>query len=145
MAVASADAKLCTEAVLAHLPQDGWQERWDTLCQPVARRRGGITVVRKIFLLQGFLILFVSLLLQLSAVSGPASKPFASFHRDGIGCLPCQCRLRSGQDSSAAGTQSDSANLRVHHGTRPVFSGRSTPQKYFGEVCVWWGLWFNHD
>ncbi|MFW3115970.1 hypothetical protein MHAE_19571, partial [Mycobacterium haemophilum DSM 44634] len=32
-------------------------------------------VVRKVFLLQGFLTLFVSFPLQLSAVSGPTSKP----------------------------------------------------------------------
>lgn len=45
--------------------------------------------------------------------------------------------------------------LRVLNPTRQIsgfimerdlcFLDAPPPKKYFGEVCVWWGLWFNHD
>ncbi|OAR19618.1 hypothetical protein [Mycobacterium leprae] len=50
VAAASAVADLGSAAELVHLPQEGWQERGDTLRQPVARRRGGSRGIKNLSL-----------------------------------------------------------------------------------------------
>jgi steroid 5-alpha reductase family enzyme len=96
-------------------------------------------VIRKVFLVQGFATWFISLPLQLSAVSGPTPQPLLAATVAGI------LVWLAGLGFEAVGDR----QLRVfkanpaHSGVvmdRGLWAWTRHPN-YFGDACVWWGLW----
>ena len=104
--------------------------------------RGATTaqVVRKVFVLQGFITWFVSFPLQLSAVTGPTPRPLIRRHGAGRGRVGGGRDVRGRRRSAAAGVQgSDPANRGVVM-DRGLWAWTRHPN-YFGDATVWWGLW----
>ncbi len=96
-------------------------------------------VVRKVFLLQGFLTLFVSFPLQLSAVSGPTSKPLLAVTGLGLAVWLVGVIFEAVGDRQLRVFKSDPANRGVIM-DRGLWAWTRHPN-YFGDACVWWGLW----
>ncbi len=96
-------------------------------------------VVRKVFLLQGFLTLFISFPLQLSAVSGPTPTPLLAVTALGVTVWLLGFTFEALGDRQLREFKSDPA----HRGLimdRGLWSWTRHPN-YFGDACVWWGLW----
>ncbi len=96
-------------------------------------------VLRKVFLLQGLATWFVSVPLQLSAISGPTPRPALAVTVSGV------LLWAVGVVFEAVGDH----QLRVfkanpeHRGMvmdRGLWAWTRHPN-YFGDACVWWGLW----
>jgi steroid 5-alpha reductase family enzyme len=96
-------------------------------------------VLRKVFLLHGLLTWFISLPLQLSAVTGPAPRSLLVVAVAGV------CLWAVGLVFEAVGDH----QLRVfkadpaHRGMvidRGLWAWTRHPN-YFGDACIWWGLW----
>jgi steroid 5-alpha reductase family enzyme len=96
-------------------------------------------VVRKVFLLQGFITLFVSFPLQLSAVSGPTPKPLLAVTALGLVVWLVGVSFEAIGDRQLKVFKSDPANRGVIM-DRGLWSWTRHPN-YFGDACVWWGLW----
>jgi steroid 5-alpha reductase family enzyme len=96
-------------------------------------------VVRKVFLLQGFITLFVSFPLQLSAVSGPTPKPLLAVTALGLAVWLLGVSFEAIGDRQLKVFKSDPAN-RGAIMDRGLWSWTRHPN-YFGDACVWWGLW----
>jgi steroid 5-alpha reductase family enzyme len=96
-------------------------------------------VVRKVFLLQGFMTLFVSFPLQLSAVSGPTPKPLLAVTALGLAVWLLGVSFEAIGDRQLKVFKSDPANRGVIM-DRGLWSWTRHPN-YFGDACVWWGLW----
>ena len=96
-------------------------------------------VVRKVFLLQGFMTLFVSFPLQLSAVSGPTPKPLLAVTALGLAVWLLGVSFEAIGDRQLKVFKSDPAN-RGAIMDRGLWSWTRHPN-YFGDACVWWGLW----
>jgi steroid 5-alpha reductase family enzyme len=98
-----------------------------------------VQVLRRIFLLQGFLGWFISLPLQLSASSGPTPKPLLAVTALGLAVWLLGLIFEAVGDRQLKAFTSDPAN----RGTimdRGLWAWTRHPN-YFGDACVWWGLW----
>jgi steroid 5-alpha reductase family enzyme len=96
-------------------------------------------VVRKVFLLQGFLTLFVSFPLQLSAASGPTPGPLLAVAALGMAVWLLGLGFEAVGDRQLRIFKSDPANRGVIM-DRGLWAWTRHPN-YFGDACVWWGLW----
>src|ERR1700741_58430 len=96
-------------------------------------------VVRKVFVLQGFITWFVSLPLQLSAVTGPTPKPLTAVTVLGVTVWLIGVTFEAVGDWQLRAFKSDPANRGVVM-DRGLWAWTSPPN-YFGDASVWWGLW----
>ena len=96
-------------------------------------------VVLKVFLLQAVATWFISLPLQLSAVSGPTPRPWLAVAGAGVLVWLTGLLFESIGDQQLRVFKSDPA----HQGLlmdRGLWAWTRHPN-YFGDACVWWGLW----
>lgn len=96
-------------------------------------------VVRKVFLVQGFLTLFVSFPLQLSAVGGPTPKPLLAVTGLGLAVWLVGVSFEAVGDWQLRAFKADPANRGMVM-DRGLWAWTRHPN-YFGDACVWWGLW----
>ncbi len=96
-------------------------------------------VVRKVFVLQAFLTLFISFPLQLSAVTGPTPKPLLAVGALGVGVWLLGVVFEALGDHQLRAFKADPAN-RGAIMDRGLWAWTRHPN-YFGDACVWWGLW----
>jgi steroid 5-alpha reductase family enzyme len=103
--------------------------------------RGASTgaVVRKVFLLQGFITWFVSFPLQLSAVTGPTRAPLTAVTVLGVAVWLLGVTFEALGDRQLRVFKSDPANRGVVM-DRGLWAYTRHPN-YFGDAAVWWGLW----
>ncbi len=96
-------------------------------------------VVRKVFLLQAFATWFISLPLQLSAVVGPTPRRWLAATLAGVLLWATGVVFEAVGDRQLRVFKADPA----HHGVvmdRGLWAWTRHPN-YFGDACVWWGLW----
>ncbi|OBK25783.1 hypothetical protein A5634_25805 [Mycobacterium asiaticum] len=96
-------------------------------------------VIRKVFLLQGFLTMFVSFPLQLSAVSGPTPTPLLPVTALGLAVWLLGFIFEAVGDQQLRKFKSDPSH-RGRIMDRSLWAWTRHPN-YFGDACVWWGLW----
>ncbi|CAM4144559.1 putative membrane protein [Mycobacterium basiliense] len=96
-------------------------------------------VLRKVFLLQAFLTLFISFPLQLSAVTGPTPRPLLVVAGIGLTFWLVGVFFETLGDRQLRVFKSDPAN-RGAIMDRGLWAWTRHPN-YFGDACVWWGLW----
>lgn len=96
-------------------------------------------VLRKVFLLQGFLTLFISFPLQLSAVTGPTPRPLLAVMALGLAVWLLGVVFEAVGDRQLRDFKADPANRGVIM-DRGLWAWTRHPN-YFGDACVWWGLW----
>jgi steroid 5-alpha reductase family enzyme len=96
-------------------------------------------VIRKVFVLQGFITWFVSFPLQLSAVSGPTPKPLTAVTALGMAIWLVGVTFEAVGDRQLKVFKSDPANRGVVM-DRGLWAWTRHPN-YFGDATVWWGLW----
>lgn len=96
-------------------------------------------VVRRVFLLQGFATWFVSLPLQLSAVAGPTPRRWLAVTMAGVLLWVVGLVFEAVGDHQLRVFKSDPAHLGVVM-DRGLWAWTRHPN-YFGDACVWWGLW----
>jgi steroid 5-alpha reductase family enzyme len=96
-------------------------------------------VVRKVFVLQGFITWFVSFPLQLSAVTGPTPKPLTAVTALGVAAWLVGVTFEAVGDWQLRAFKSDPANRGVVM-DRGLWAWTRHPN-YFGDAAVWWGLW----
>ncbi len=96
-------------------------------------------VVRKVFVVQAFATWFVSLPLQLSAVAGPTPRRWLAVTLAGVLLWVTGVVFEAVGDHQLRVFKSDPA----HRGAvmaRGLWAWTRHPN-YFGDACVWWGLW----
>jgi steroid 5-alpha reductase family enzyme len=96
-------------------------------------------VIRKVFLVQAVATWFISLPLQLSAVLGPTPRRWLGITVVGILVWVAGFVFEALGDRQLRVFKSDPA----HHGVvmdRGLWAWTRHPN-YFGDACVWWGLW----
>jgi steroid 5-alpha reductase family enzyme len=94
-------------------------------------------VLGKVFLLQGAATWFVSVPIQLSAVTGPTPRPLLAV--SGAGVL----LWAVGAVFEAIGDRQLRVFKASHRGVvmdRGLWAWTRHPN-YFGDACVWWGIW----
>ena len=96
-------------------------------------------VVRKVFVLQGFASWFVSLPLQLSAVVGPTPRRWLGITLAGVLVWIVGVIFEALGDHQLRVFKSDPAHRDVVM-DRGLWAWTRHPN-YFGDACVWWGLW----
>jgi steroid 5-alpha reductase family enzyme len=96
-------------------------------------------VIRKVFLVQGFATWFISLPLQLSAVSGPTPRPLLAVTVAGILVWLAGLGLEAVGDRQLRVFKANPAHSGVVM-DRGLWAWTRHPN-YFGDACVWWGLW----
>ncbi len=96
-------------------------------------------VVRKVFLLQACITWFVSLPLQLSAVTCPTPKPLIAVTVLGAAMWLVGVTFEALGDRQLRVFKSDPANRGVVM-DRGLWAWTRHPN-YFGDATVWWGLW----
>lgn len=96
-------------------------------------------VLRKVFLLQAFITWFVSLPLQLSAVTGATPKPLTAVTVTGIAVWLVGVTFEAVGDRQLKFFKSDPANRGVVM-NRGLWAWTRHPN-YFGDAAVWFGLW----
>lgn len=96
-------------------------------------------VLRKVFLLQGFLTLFISFPLQLSAVTGPTPTKLLPLAALGVAVWLLGFVFEALGDHQLKVFKADPAHRGVIM-ERGLWSWTRHPN-YFGDACVWWGLW----
>jgi steroid 5-alpha reductase family enzyme len=96
-------------------------------------------VVRKVFLMQGFATWFVALPLQLSAVVGPTPRRLLAVTVAGILVWVVGVVFEAVGDHQLRAFKSDPAHRGVVM-DRGLWAWTRHPN-YFGDACVWWGLW----
>jgi steroid 5-alpha reductase family enzyme len=96
-------------------------------------------VVRRVFLLQGFATWFVSLPLQLSAVIGPTPRRWLAVTMAGVLLWVVGLVFEALGDHQLRVFKSDPAHQGVVM-DRGLWAWTRHPN-YFGDACVWWGLW----
>jgi steroid 5-alpha reductase family enzyme len=96
-------------------------------------------VVRKVFVLQALITWFVSLPVQLSAVSGPTPRPLTAVTVAGVAIWLVGFAFEAIGDRQLRVFKADPANRGVvmHRG---LWAWTRHPN-YFGDAAVWWGLW----
>jgi len=97
------------------------------------------TVLRKIFLIQAAAGWFVSLPLQLSAVLGPTPKILWPVLIAGVAIWVVGVVFEAVGDLQLRRFKADPANRGVMM-DRGLWAWTRHPN-YFGDACVWWGLW----
>jgi steroid 5-alpha reductase family enzyme len=96
-------------------------------------------VVVKVFLVQGFATWFISLPLQLSAVTGPTPRPLLVITAAGVLVWLTGITFEAVGDRQLRVFKADPA----HRGAlmdRGLWAWTRHPN-YFGDATVWWGLW----
>ena len=96
-------------------------------------------VIRRIFLVQGAAGWFISLPLQLSAVLGPTPTALLPVLVAGVAVWLLGVVLETVGDHQLRRFQADPANKGVVM-DRGLWGWARHPN-YFGDACVWWGLW----
>ncbi|WP_045375838.1 DUF1295 domain-containing protein [Mycobacterium kyorinense] len=96
-------------------------------------------VLRKVFALQGFATWFVSLPLQLSAVNGPTPRQLVAVPVAGFVVWIVGLCFEAIGDRQLQAFKADPANRGVVM-DRGLWAWTRHPN-YFGDACVWWGLW----
>ncbi|WP_420714570.1 DUF1295 domain-containing protein [Mycobacterium sp. Aquia_213] len=96
-------------------------------------------VLRKVFVLQALITWFVSFPLQLSAVTGPTSKPLTAVLVLGVVVWLVGVTFEAVGDRQLRVFKSDPANRGVLM-DRGLWAWTRHPN-YFGDATVWWGLW----
>lgn len=96
-------------------------------------------VLRKVFLLQGFITWFVAIPLQLSAVTGATPKPLTAVMVLGVAVWLVGITFEAVGDRQLRVFKSDPANRGVVM-DRGLWAWTRHPN-YFGDATVWWGLW----
>jgi steroid 5-alpha reductase family enzyme len=96
-------------------------------------------VIRKVFVLQGFITWFVSFPLQLSAVTGPTPKPLTAVMVLGVAVWLVGLAFEAVGDRQLKVFKADPANRGVVI-DRGLWAWTRHPN-YFGDAAVWWGLW----
>ena len=96
-------------------------------------------VIRKVFVLQGFITWFVSFPLQLSAVTGPTPNALTAVTALGVAVWLVGVTFEAVGDWQLKAFKSDPANRGVVM-DRGLWAWTRHPN-YFGDVAVWWGLW----
>jgi steroid 5-alpha reductase family enzyme len=96
-------------------------------------------VLGKIFLLQGLATWFVSLPLQLSAVTGATPRPLLFVAVAGVLLWLLGVVFEAVGDRQLRAFKADPAHggAMMDHG---LWAWTRHPN-YFGDACVWWGLW----
>jgi steroid 5-alpha reductase family enzyme len=96
-------------------------------------------VVRKVFLLQAFATWFISLPLQLSAVIGPTPRRWLAVTLAGVALWVIGLGFEAIGDQQLRAFKSNPAHRGdvMDHG----LWGWTRHPNYFGDACVWWGLW----
>ncbi|HEX3283683.1 MAG TPA: DUF1295 domain-containing protein [Mycobacterium sp.] len=97
------------------------------------------TVLRKIFLIQAAAGWFVSLPLQLSAVLGPTPRALWPILIAGVAIWVVGVAFEAVGDHQLRRFKADPANKAVVM-DRGLWAWTRHPN-YFGDACVWWGLW----
>jgi steroid 5-alpha reductase family enzyme len=96
-------------------------------------------VLAKVFLVQAFATWFISLPLQLSAVSGPTPRRWLVVTAAGVLVWLTGVLFEAVGDHQLRVFKSDPS----HRGLlmdRGLWAWTRHPN-YFGDACVWWGLW----
>ncbi len=96
-------------------------------------------VIRKVFVVQGFAIWFISLPLQLSAVCGPTPRPLVVVTMAGILVWMAGLGFEAVGDRQLRVFKADPAHRGVVM-DRGLWAWTRHPN-YFGDASVWWGLW----
>jgi steroid 5-alpha reductase family enzyme len=96
-------------------------------------------VLRKVFLLQGLITWFVSLPLQLSAISGPTPKALIPVAAVGVAGWLVGVAFEAVGDRQLKVFKDDPAHRGVVM-DRGLWAWTRHPN-YFGDATVWWGLW----
>lgn len=96
-------------------------------------------VFRKVFLLQAFATWFISLPLQLSAVTGPTPRRWLAVALAGVMLWVIGVVFEAVGDHQLRVFKSDPAHRGVLM-DRGLWAWTRHPN-YFGDACVWWGLW----
>jgi steroid 5-alpha reductase family enzyme len=96
-------------------------------------------VVLKVFLLQAFATWFVSLPLQISAVIGPTPRRWLAATLAGVLLWVTGVVFEAVGDHQLRAFRSDPAHRGVVM-DRGLWAWTRHPN-YFGDACVWWGLW----
>jgi len=96
-------------------------------------------VIRKVFLIQGAATWFVSLPLQLSAVLGPTPAILRPVLIIGVAVCAAGLLFEAVGDHQLRRFKADPANKGVVM-DRGLWAWTRHPN-YFGDACVWWGLW----
>jgi len=96
-------------------------------------------VVLKVFLLQAFATWFISLPLQLSAVAGPTPRRWVPATVAGVLLWVVGVVFEAVGDHQLRVFKSDPTNRGVVM-DRGLWAWTRHPN-YFGDACVWWGLW----
>ena len=97
------------------------------------------TVLRKIFLIQAAATWFVSLPLQVSAALGPTPKVLWPVLIAGVAIWVVGVFFEAVGDHQLRRFKADPANKGVVM-DRGLWAWTRHPN-YFGDACVWWGLW----
>jgi steroid 5-alpha reductase family enzyme len=96
-------------------------------------------VVVRVFVVQAFATWFISLPLQLSAVTGPTPRPWLAATVAGLAVWLTGLLFEAVGDQQLRVFKSDPS----HRGMlmdRGLWAWTRHPN-YFGDACVWWGLW----
>jgi steroid 5-alpha reductase family enzyme len=96
-------------------------------------------VIRKVFVVQGFATWFISLPLQLSAVSGPTPRPLLAVTVAGILVWMAGLGFEAVGDRQLRVFKADPAHGGIVM-DRGLWAWTRHPN-YFGDASVWWGLW----
>jgi steroid 5-alpha reductase family enzyme len=96
-------------------------------------------VIRKVLVVQGIAIWFISLPLQLSAVSGPTPRPLLALTAAGFLVWLAGLGFESVGDRQLRVFKTDPAHRGVVM-DRGLWAWTRHPN-YFGDASVWWGLW----
>ncbi|MCV7329731.1 DUF1295 domain-containing protein [Mycobacterium cookii] len=96
-------------------------------------------IIRKVFLMQGVASWFISLPLQLSAVIGPTPRPLLAVTGAGFAVWLTGVVFEAVGDRQLRVFKSDPAHRGVVM-DRGLWAWTRHPN-YFGDACVWWGLW----
>ncbi|BBU24558.1 DUF1295 domain-containing protein [Mycobacterium xenopi] len=96
-------------------------------------------VVRKVFVAQAFATWFVSLPVQLSAVTGSTPRRLLAIPAIGLVVWAVGVTVEAVADWQLRAFKSDPAH-RGQVMDRGLWAWTRHPN-YFGDACVWWGLW----
>nr|WP_236950416.1 DUF1295 domain-containing protein [Mycobacterium sp. MS1601] len=99
------------------------------------------TVIRKIFAVQAFACWFISLPVQVSAVSGPTPPALIPVLVFGVLVWVLGVTFEAVGDYQLKAFKADSANKGAIM-DRGLWSWTRHPN-YFGDACVWWGVWLS--
>ncbi len=103
------------------------------------RNAGVGEVIRKVFVVQGFATWFISLPLQLSAVTGPTPRPLLPVTAVGILVWLAGLGFEAVGDRQLRVFKADPAHSGIVM-DRGLWAWTRHPN-YFGDASVWWGLW----